>query len=56
MIGLWPVTALTALDAQLADGDDRSVRAFAHRIGARAVAGDFDLPNVNRPEDMDRLT
>lgn len=56
VIGLWPVTALTALDAQLADGGDRSVRAFAHRIGARAVAGEFDLPNINRPEDLDGLT
>ena len=56
VIGLWPVQALPLLDALLSEEDDRSVRGFARRIGARAVASDVDLPNINRASDLDRFT
>ncbi|MGN6290566.1 MAG: molybdenum cofactor guanylyltransferase [Sphingopyxis terrae] len=55
VIGLWPVQALPLLDALLSEEDDRSVRSFARRIGARAVESDVDLPNINHPSDLDRF-
>ncbi len=55
VIGLWPVTALGELRALLEDGRDLAVRAYARRIGARAVQSDFVPPNVNRVADLDRL-
>lgn len=56
VIGLWPVAALGDLQEMLQDGSDLSVRAFARRIGARAVESDFVPPNVNSAADLDRLT
>lgn len=52
VIGLWPAAALVDLDAELAGDGGRSVRAFAARIGARAVVGDFAPPNINTPADL----
>ena len=54
VIGLWPVAALGELRAMF-DADDLAVRAFARRIGARAVESDFVPPNVNSVADLDRL-
>ena len=56
VIGLWPVAALSDLQAMLEDGSDLAVKAFARRIGARPVASDFVPPNVNSSADLDRLT
>ncbi|WP_432769621.1 MAG: molybdenum cofactor guanylyltransferase [Sphingopyxis sp.] len=55
VIGLWPVAALNELKAMLEDGGDLAVRAYARRIGARAVRSEFMLPNVNSTADLDRL-
>lgn len=55
VIGLWPVAALGELKAMLEDGSDLAVRAFARRIGARAVRCDFVLPNINSVADLERL-
>jgi molybdopterin-guanine dinucleotide biosynthesis protein A len=55
VIGLWPVAALHELKAMLEDGRDLAVRAYARRIGARAVSSDFVPPNVNSTADLDRL-
>lgn len=55
VIGLWPVQALPLVDALLGEEDDRSVRSFARRIGARAVESDVHLPNINHPSDLDRF-
>lgn len=55
VIGLWPVSARDALEALLAEDRDRSVKGFARRIGARAVAADLVPPNINSPADLDRL-
>lgn len=55
VIGLWPVTTLGTLRGMLETESDLAVRAFARRIDARAVAGDFVLPNINSPDDLDRL-
>ena len=56
VIGLWPVAALSDLQAMLEDGSDLAVKAFARRIGARAAQSDFVPPNVNSAADLDRLT
>lgn len=55
VIGLWPVAALDDLKALLTDGSDLAVRAFARRIGARAVTSDFVPPNINSVADLERL-
>jgi molybdopterin-guanine dinucleotide biosynthesis protein A len=56
VIGLWPVSARGAFEKQLSESDDRSVRRFGNRIGARAVTSDFVPPNINSIADLDRLT
>lgn len=55
VVGLWSVAALDALQAMLTGEDDHAVRAFARRIGARGVAVDFALPNINSTDDLARL-
>lgn len=55
VIGLWPVESIDDLQVLLEDGSDLAVRAFARRIGARAIASDFVPPNVNSIADLDRL-
>jgi molybdenum cofactor guanylyltransferase len=53
VVGLWPVEAAPLL-ATILDSDNRAVRAFADRCGARAVSID-GLININRPGDLERL-
>ncbi|HEV7342133.1 MAG TPA: molybdenum cofactor guanylyltransferase [Sphingopyxis sp.] len=55
VIGLWSVAALDALQAMLTRETDHAVRAFARRVGARGVAIDFALPNINSIDDLARL-
>ncbi|KGB55041.1 Molybdenum cofactor guanylyltransferase [Sphingopyxis sp. LC81] len=55
VIGLWPVASINDLRAILEDGHDLAVRAYARRIGARAVSSDFVPPNINSVADLDRL-
>jgi len=52
VVGWWPAGAGTALDALLADGGSRSVRAFADRIGAASAAGSNEIANINTPDDL----
>ncbi|MEP9402156.1 molybdenum cofactor guanylyltransferase [Sphingomonas silueang] len=54
VVGLWPSAALAELDALLAGPGSRSVRAFADRIGARAVPGG-GIANVNTADDLARI-
>jgi molybdopterin-guanine dinucleotide biosynthesis protein A len=55
VIGLWPIAALDELKGMLENGGDFAVRAYARRIGARAVQSDFVPPNINSAADLDRL-
>ncbi len=55
VIGLWPVSACDELETLLSEDRDRSMKAFARRIGARAVAAAFVPPNINSPGDLDCL-
>ncbi|KPF91690.1 molybdenum cofactor guanylyltransferase [Novosphingobium sp. AAP83] len=52
VIGLWPVTASNAVDAILTGDGRHSMRAFAERIGARAVRFESKPANINTPADL----
>lgn len=56
VIGLWPVAARHELQAMLENEGDLAVKAYARRIGARAVQSGFVPPNINSTADLDRLT
>lgn len=52
VIGIWPVSALGAVDAILAGEGRHSLRAFVSRIGARAVTLSREPANINTPADL----
>jgi molybdopterin-guanine dinucleotide biosynthesis protein A len=44
------------LDAHLTEENNRSIYGWLERIGARIIERpEFVLPNINRPEDLERL-
>lgn len=51
VVGWWPVAVADELERFLAEGG-RALYRFADRTGARQVAFDPPLANVNRPEDL----
>ncbi|KKW93362.1 molybdenum cofactor guanylyltransferase [Sphingobium chungbukense] len=56
LAGFWPVSLAAELDAHLAEENNRSIYGWLERIGARIVERpEFVLPNINRPEDLERL-
>lgn len=56
VVGLWPVTALGALETILHGNGRHSLRAFAEAIGARAVKIDRPPANVNTQADLAALS
>ena len=52
VIGLWPVSALAALEDILEGTGKHSMRAFAEAIGARAVNLSEEPANINTPVDL----
>jgi molybdopterin-guanine dinucleotide biosynthesis protein A len=53
LLGWWPATLAAQLDAHLAADNNRSIRGWIDRIGARVVdMPGLVLPNINRPEDL----
>jgi molybdenum cofactor guanylyltransferase len=56
IVGWWPVGLSPRLDDWLAEETDHAVIAFARAAGARVVDAGAGLPNVNRREDLDRLS
>ncbi|WHU02910.1 MULTISPECIES: molybdenum cofactor guanylyltransferase [unclassified Sphingomonas] len=54
VIGLWPVAMAEMLDEHLT-GEDRSMRGWARRLGARGISLERPILNVNTPEDLARL-
>jgi len=55
VIGLWPVSAAADALAILESDDIHSVKAFARRIGARAVQLPFEPANINTAADLERV-
>lgn len=51
VVGLWPVALAVALDQYISAGD-RALYGFADSVGARRVAVNPPLLNINRPEDL----
>ncbi len=54
VIGLWPVSAITVLEAILEGTGRHSMRAFAEGIGARFVSAS-GIANINTPADLQKL-
>ena len=54
-VGLWSVSALSALLAFIASDPKRSLRGFADHVGARRIASPATIPNINRPADLAQL-
>ncbi|MDD3799793.1 MAG: molybdenum cofactor guanylyltransferase [Novosphingobium sp.] len=52
VIGLWPASAAQAVEDILTGDGRHSMRAFAERIGARAVQAKAAPANINTPEDL----
>lgn len=55
VVGLWPTSAIEALEAILQGTGRRSLYAFAQAIGARGVTIDRPPANVNTPADLAAL-
>lgn len=56
LAGFWPASLAGELDAHLAEENNRSIYGWLERISARIVERpEFILPNINRPEDLERL-
>jgi len=52
VVGLWPVSALPAIEAVLEGSGKHSMLAFAEAVGARAVRLASDPANINTPADL----
>ena len=56
IVGLWPVGLSGALKGWMSDPANRSVYRFADHMGARRVVVQRPPANINRPEDLAKLT
>ena len=54
LLGYWPASLADLLDRHLAESEDRSMRGWLGRVQPRLVQT-FELPNINRPEDLHKL-
>jgi molybdenum cofactor guanylyltransferase len=55
VIGLWPASATSAIEAILTGDGKHSMRQFAESIGARAVQLAAKPANINTPADLAEL-
>ena len=55
VIGLWPASALAAIETILTSEGRHSMRQFAEAIGARAVQSAAKAANINTPADLAEL-
>jgi molybdopterin-guanine dinucleotide biosynthesis protein A len=55
VIGLWPASALAAIEAILTSEGRHSMRQFAEAIRARAVNSAAKAANINTPADLAEL-
>ena len=56
VLGFWPVELADRLAAFLARSEDRSIIGWGRSIGAMSLHGERDIPNINRPDDLDKLS
>ena len=54
-IGLWPTSLLPALLGFIDSDPKRSLRGFAAHVGVRRIASPVNIPNINRPADLEQL-
>lgn len=52
VVGLWPASSLTGIEAVLEGTGRHSMLAFAEALGARAVRLGSDPANINTPADL----
>jgi molybdopterin-guanine dinucleotide biosynthesis protein A len=52
LLGLWPATLAVALEDYLEQDGDRAMRNWIARTGARRVALDRPIANINSSEDL----
>jgi molybdenum cofactor guanylyltransferase len=52
IIGIWPVSAISTLEAILQSDQSHSMRRFAQAIGARGVELHARIANINTPADL----
>ena len=52
VVGLWPISALSAIEKILTGTEKHSVRAFAEAIGATPVTLPTEPANINTPADL----
>lgn len=52
VIGIWPVSAMPALEAILQGTQSHSMRRFAEAIGARGIELFAPIANINTPHDL----
>jgi molybdopterin-guanine dinucleotide biosynthesis protein A len=55
VIGLWPASAVSTIEAILEGQGRHSMRAFAEAVGARAVTLGRPPANINTPQDLAAL-
>ncbi len=55
VIGLWPATALEAIETILTGSGRHSMLQFAEALGARAVKTSAEAANINTPADLAEL-
>lgn len=54
VIGLWPASAATVIDAILTGEGRHSMRRLAEALGARQVETGWEAGNINTPADLER--
>lgn len=55
VLGFWPAELADGLATFLLQSDNRSIAQWARLVGARSLHGASDIPNINRPGDLDAL-
>ncbi len=55
VLGFWPADLAEGLTTFLMRSNDRSIVAWGRSVGARPLHPAVDIPNINRPGDLDAL-
>ncbi len=55
LLGYWPASLAPELEDYMRNSHDRSMRGWVHSVGAKAVAFEREIPNINRAADLAAL-